>query len=1180
MCGGRFEIVRGGARKAEAMSFARKPLGDLSKRDNAMGGINLGKQTRKKASFAESTTMISPEPGGRDYAPNPGTEERKSTYKNRTRSAGQTPFASMPKNEEKRAKDEVNTPPNTGIFGYDYGYHSAVKGSVKKNVQVYNDIDGPVQQSFDGASMPASPPLETGLSGTPRRSPTSQSPAPSVRPSRPSPPQPHISGVIEVISASNGEKLDLKSTQTVLALPPTACVKSIDSESEGISLSNDKIEVKAEELDDMDDSICTSYAEQEAEQEQEPSLNAFDERLMGVQTQTLEEEAGEEAPPGVSGSVQFADAHTSPIDVAYHAQARQSPVSTVVSPSVGVGAYRTTTVSPEEREGHVLAPRRSQKKEPSPSPTHFTTGASLMKKKMQLLPASTPSVTTAAPDVGVSMSKPRMGKRGLAGVGVEKNRGEVCPPPPVRAAADMAVPRPKGLAGRPREMARVEVSEEYFDRAAPVPSPVKHVTAAIRHNDHDEHESAHSFMDSTYPDFNDRRYSMPGWRVEQSMQSASGYSEVEDKKPVDNSMSSHSREMDDELRGLDELMESFLQRAQQDSHDFYSSHAETESKESWRSAHGQTQARTQQQSVRASAPSRLGAPGRRMYGNASDSLLDTSDSVDAVYQDPEVIRAATEVEAHVSAQDFEHELNESSVQGGSTTMSVLDSSFLQDTTGEGHGEAIIAFGSRREVEDDALSIDEDMKEVTLSCAPGSFTTLVLTFRNQRKRTMTLKSAAILVRFDRLGHFWDSNRSGDRSSLICPSGGVFQVSPRALQLDPGASANLYLTFSPSQEAQGIYGGALKIKSRGKSFVLLLRGEARSENSDLTLQDSPVPSKQQEHNSEPSPLHLHQAMERPPQNAHTLFNASASREEDTGIYAAAKEASLLKSSRSRWLQNWVRKEKGYPMGESQTRELFVQDIVYLKSANQGVLTIESKSSLIVKAKLEPSTEDISLSAYHVTIKPRSKCCITIFTKSDRAGFDLDGVPFSATKSHAGYISVTSELDDHEYIVDVRLGYTCTTPAKRATASRHATGSSTLTPQKTFLWPSITQPLGTVDRVSKTLRLETPLRELPPSSRSVFFRTNSVLFEGGLGALTRERVDLCNTTDGPIKVRLQDPDLPFVLLHSEVNVEPQSYVSIPIRFVPVADREYSSILYGKTVDGEHLFSVLLQGRPIDAI
>ena len=58
---------------------------------------------------------------------------------------------------------------------------------------------------------------------------------------------------------------------------------------------------------------------------------------------------------------------------------------------------------------------------------------------------------------------------------------------------------------------------------------------------------------------------------------------------------------------------------------------------------------------------------------------------------------------------------------------------------------------------------------------------------------------------------------------------------------------------------------------------------------------------------------------------------------------------------------------------------------------------------------------------------------------AAFDLDGIPFSATKSHAGYISVSSELDDHEYIVDVRLGYSGTTPAKAASGPRRAMADS---------------------------------------------------------------------------------------------------------------------------------------------
>ena len=76
-----FEKIRGLILKAEAMSFARKPLGDLTKRDNAKGGLQFGQKPRKKASFAESTVTIGPAPEGRDHAPYPGTEEKKSAYK-------------------------------------------------------------------------------------------------------------------------------------------------------------------------------------------------------------------------------------------------------------------------------------------------------------------------------------------------------------------------------------------------------------------------------------------------------------------------------------------------------------------------------------------------------------------------------------------------------------------------------------------------------------------------------------------------------------------------------------------------------------------------------------------------------------------------------------------------------------------------------------------------------------------------------------------------------------------------------------------------------------------------------------------------------------------------------------------------------------------------------------------
>ena len=79
-----------------------------------------------------------------------------------------------------------------------------------------------------------------------------------------------------------------------------------------------------------------------------------------------------------------------------------------------------------------------------------------------------------------------------------------------------------------------------------------------------------------------------------------------------------------------------------------------------------------------------------------------------------------------------------------------------------------------------------------------------------------------------------------------------------------------------------------------------------------------------------------------------------------------------------------------------------------------------------------------------------------------------------------------------------------------------------------------------------------------------------------LARERVDLCNTTDHQMGVRIEDPDLPFVLLHNEISIEAKSYVSVPIRFVPVSRRDYASTLRGRSLDGDHSFSVALVGTP----
>lgn len=43
---------------------------------------------------------------------------------------------------------------------------------------------------------------------------------------------------------------------------------------------------------------------------------------------------------------------------------------------------------------------------------------------------------------------------------------------------------------------------------------------------------------------------------------------------------------------------------------------------------------------------------------------------------------------------------------------------------------------------------------------------------------------------------------------------FQVSPHKLIIQPGEESTLYITFTPSHRYEGIYTGALKIKSKKK------------------------------------------------------------------------------------------------------------------------------------------------------------------------------------------------------------------------------------------------------------------------------------------------------------------------------------------------------------------------------
>jgi len=158
------------------------------------------------------------------------------------------------------------------------------------------------------------------------------------------------------------------------------------------------------------------------------------------------------------------------------------------------------------------------------------------------------------------------------------------------------------------------------------------------------------------------------------------------------------------------------------------------------------------------------------------------------------------------------EVDNSAFLTANTTISV-DNSYQEEDQPVGLGGNFprLSVGARSKKNS---SVSEDMKEITLKCSPGDFTTIVLTFSNKKSKRIYLRPRAILVRFDR-------TREGDReecvdvtNTTLGSSGSIFQVSPQTLTLKSGENSNIYITFSPTQGMEGIYGGALKIKSRGK------------------------------------------------------------------------------------------------------------------------------------------------------------------------------------------------------------------------------------------------------------------------------------------------------------------------------------------------------------------------------
>ena len=699
-----------------------------------------------------------------------------------------------------------------------------------------------------------------------------------------------------------------------------------------------------------------------------------------------------------------------------------------------------------------------------------------------------------------------------------------------------------------------------------------------------------------------------------------------------------SKSVDAEERGLDELMTSLIRRAEEEaSVDFYNPNPVLRRNMQFDT---DTSSPMSPDPFSFSKDESLDFQQQREVSpvkNTAVTFSQTEDSFSGIINDAAAANefAACTVEAEKSMINTTHASEaDLSMMTSATTISVADDSYM-NVSGASDTETkapYLVLGPRKN--NSNTSAMDDIKEITLSCPPGSFTTLVLSFSNKRERKMLLKPRAILVRFDNMDKQFGVESDIDSSdiSMLGPSGSVFQVSPHVLSMHTGECANMYITFSPKFDAQGIYGGALKIKSKGKSFVLLLRGEAKraithvdrsleygetkkigetNENSEekvkvieeMTDVQAPKEAPKEEKNTSKKENYKENLTPPKVSSSENVIRSNFSTPCASPLTDTKLSDELL--TRTKWLKEWFRKENSSPdlkisSAENKLNSISISpDILKLetptvslisavgmgRNCSKGSICVRNNLSEPLELKITTTNPAILLSVYGVTISGHSEFNVSVTFKDKATSSENNGL--SNSMSHLGYITF-SPSGDKDYITDVRLEDTADKTAELISSSRKAIKSTEYTcktPSKgVSMLRSLSKTPGPADKLSFTCPLTPSVYQNKSDDTAtlqrlgVFFKQNVADFgEVCLGTLSRYAIDLCNNTDTTTTIYLSDPDLPFVLLHNEIIIPGNSVISIPVRFVPISNKTYSSDLVAQTADGTSIMTCRLVGSSI---
>ncbi len=205
----------------------------------------------------------------------------------------------------------------------------------------------------------------------------------------------------------------------------------------------------------------------------------------------------------------------------------------------------------------------------------------------------------------------------------------------------------------------------------------------------------------------------------------------------------------------------------------------------------------------------------------------------------------------------------------------------------------------------------------------------------------------------------------------------------------------------------------------------------------------------------------------------------------------------------------------------------------AANASMSSINSKPSIVSMTKKSMSSPRVSLTPTKTTVSPLKASLKKSATRSPHRGVSISpkrqvksSVKKSVTKSGAATVLSRSS-------------------AKKTPATKYSCNA---------------------ERIKERDEAVT---------KGVFFKKLFVEFGTvKVGSLTRQKVEVCNASSKDIVVVIKDPALPFVTLHNEIKVRANSFVRLPIRFVPVHRGHFEMDLVGKVTSTEDLIKIALVG------